>query len=65
MKIQLPGKRFLSRNLALKAAASVENLTNAQICDCIEVLAGIKLSNQEKRQSKIALLQILAAAVTR
>lgn len=64
MKTQLPSKSFLSKNLALKAAGTPENLTNPQICDCIEVLAEIKLSNQEKRQSKTALLQMLIAAVS-
>ena len=62
MKVKLPSKRLLSKSLALKACEAASQLTNSQICDCVEVLSGVTLSPQEKRQSKIALLQMLSAA---
>lgn len=65
-KIQLPNKPFLSKNLVFQVISnpeSLEALTNAQLCDCIEVLGNIKLSVQEKKQSKLALLQMLSAVV--
>lgn len=63
MKVQLPPKSILSKSLALKASEAAEHLTKSQLCDCIEVLSGVRLSPQEKRQSKIALLHMLGAAV--
>lgn len=62
-KVQLPSKSLLSKSLALEACKAVEHLSKSQICDCIEVLSGVTLSSGEKRQSKTALLQVLAASV--
>lgn len=63
MIVQLPPRPFLTKSLALIASKAVEHLTNPQICDCVEVLSGVKLSDRERRQSKTALLQLLAASV--